>query len=169
MLRLNGKLSETSNIFQLYTPTITGVTTNPTLATAKSLLGRYRVSGKTLHIAFSYYAAVSTGAANGSGAYKFSLPDGYTIDTSVATIVTSPLCAANNMCGFVDSIFGTGFAGNASSVTSCFIVGSSSTTVSMVGTQTSNSSDINTLIGSAAFQIVNGGCFYKFTAEIPIV
>lgn len=152
-----------------YTPTITGSTTNPTLATTKTLLARYRQIGKSLQIAFTYFAASSTGAANGSGAYLFSLPSGFTIDTTVAPIVTTPTSVSNDFCGFSASTLGIGVAGVNVSETTCAVVGSSTTTVSLMSTQSTNSSVQNTLVGSGSFPIANTGCYYKFTAEIPIV
>lgn len=152
-----------------YTPTITGSISNPTLATTKTLIARYRVVGKSLQIAFTYYAASSTGAAAGSGAYLFSLPAGFTIDTTAAPIAASTTSVAGDYSGFSASSLGNGIASTNSASTPCIVVGSSTTTVSLAGTFTSAGASVNTLIGSGSFTVANNNCCYKFTAEIPIV
>lgn len=67
-----------------YTPTITATTTNPTMATTKKLEAIYNVVGKTLYIKFHYAHISPSGASQGSGYYKFSIPTGYKIDIAKA-------------------------------------------------------------------------------------
>lgn len=65
-----------------FTPTISAVTTAPTLATTHKKHATYKVVGKSLHIIWSYSHIFATGAIAGSGDYLFPIPAGYTIDTS---------------------------------------------------------------------------------------
>jgi hypothetical protein len=68
--------------WQTYTPTITGSSTNPTLATSGVLSGRWRRVGSSSEIQIYYTQSATTGGANGTGQYLFSLPSGQTIDTN---------------------------------------------------------------------------------------
>lgn len=56
-----------------YTPTLTAVTTNPTLGTGSEATGRYTQIGKTV-IATARFTFGTSGVNAGSGAYRISLP-----------------------------------------------------------------------------------------------
>lgn len=88
-----------------YTPTITAVTTNPTKPTSGIVLdtARYIVEGKKLTVNYTFWIGTAVGAAAGSGTYKFSLPAGYTIDTSAITTIASfdPTLANQNIANVV--------------------------------------------------------------------
>lgn len=62
----------TENEWKSYTPT---VTSGGTFATSATIRARWRLSGSTLHINFSYSDSAGTGAAT-SGAYTISFPTG---------------------------------------------------------------------------------------------
>lgn len=66
-----------------YTPTITCPTTNPTLPSASNVFYncQYTVVGKTMFIRF--YLGLNATGTKGSGLYLFSIPSGYTIDSSI--------------------------------------------------------------------------------------
>lgn len=62
---------------------ITSTGTNPTKATTPSQdSAHWRRVGDTMEINYVYYSASSAGAADGTGLYLFSIPPGYTIDTT---------------------------------------------------------------------------------------
>lgn len=149
-----------------YTPTIGATTTAPTVATTKTLKGLYKVIGKTLFLNFTYYAASNTGAVIGSGVYTFSLPTGYTINTSLASLPST--IGTASYAGADGSTLGFGTAG-ATSYGQCVVVPLSTTTVGLYLTISSDSATSNVLIGSTALAITTANRSYKFTAEIPIV
>jgi hypothetical protein len=77
--------------------TITATTTSPTKATTKEQDNvRWRQVGDSYEVEYRYNAASATGAANGSGDYVFSLPNGVEItddisnQTSVANLYLNP-------------------------------------------------------------------------------
>ena len=65
-----------------FTPSVSAITTAPTLATTHKKQANFKVVGKSLHIIWSYSHILATGATGGSGDYLFPLPSGYTIDVS---------------------------------------------------------------------------------------
>lgn len=152
-----------------YTPTIAGSTTNPALATTKTLKARYRVVGKNLQLSITYYAASATGSAAGSGAYLFSLPAGLTIDTTLASAASVVNSTQGSFAGFDASVVGSGMIGYASNSASCLVVPASTTSVSLVLTTPVGGTNYNCMVGSGNFSITFANCFYKFIAEIPII
>jgi len=155
-----------------YTTTITGVVTDPTLATTKTMSSSYRVVGKSMFISFSFHAASLTGAASGSGAYKFSIPSGYWIDTSKVTIPASLTSVGGDYCGATATTLGSGGFANTGGWGPVNTVPASSTHLALFCpfnvVSTPGAASILTLVGSGA-----GGATYwnslKFTAEFPIV
>lgn len=66
-----------------YTPTLTAVTTNPTLGSS-TLIGRYKGLDPTTYIVEIRLGVVTGGAWNaGSGEWKFSLPSGLTANATI--------------------------------------------------------------------------------------
>ncbi len=122
-----------------YTPTITAVTTNPVKPTTGIVIdtARYIVEGKKLTVIYTYWNGTITGGSNGSGAYKFSLPGGYTIDTTAVTTIASvdPTLASPNIANIIGSaqinrgtqsalssrFIGSVYAADANTVTASFI------------------------------------------------
>jgi hypothetical protein len=78
-----------ANHWSSYTPVINGTTTNPTLPTTKWLQGKYCRVGKKLSLLFNLSYRVSTGGADGTGAYLVHMPPGFTIDTNIAPTGTA--------------------------------------------------------------------------------
>lgn len=69
--------------WQAYTPTLTASTTDPTLGTGSSRIGRYRRVGRALQVYGSIQFGTS-GAAAGSGTYRVGLPFAVSNDTGSA-------------------------------------------------------------------------------------
>lgn len=66
-----------------FTESITATGTYPMKATSPDEdLAHWRRVGDTMEINYVYYSASSAGAADGSGLYLFSIPPGFTIDTT---------------------------------------------------------------------------------------
>lgn len=65
-----------------FTTVITGTSINPTIGAGTTQQSYYFQQGKSLRIQFTLNNNPST-ATNGSGTYLFSIPSGFTIDTSI--------------------------------------------------------------------------------------
>lgn len=153
--------------WEVYTPIISAITTNPTMPTSYEIQGLYKIVGKTLYIKFSFHNINGTGSA-GSGTYKFSIPNGYAIDTSVASIPTNTICSAGNFAGINGTPLGMGVIGHSSVVAPVFVVPLDDTNVGLFDT-TVNGTARNTLIGSSVGAMnASVHMFYVFSAEIPI-
>lgn len=76
--------------WQSYTLPITGTTTNPTKATTRTDVARWRRVGDSMEINYTYSHSSATGAANGSGTYLFGIPSGYAIDSNKVFINSAP-------------------------------------------------------------------------------
>jgi hypothetical protein len=152
-----------------YVPAITGSTTNPTLATTKTLLSRQKVEEDTLYLAFTYYAASATGATAGSGAYMIDLPSGLRIDTAVAQLATTVSSSIGNTAGVDGSMLGAAILAitGGSSIQGA-VIGAASTKVGIHVTTSTTGTAINTMWGNATSPLTSSGLTVKFTAEIPI-
>lgn len=75
-----------------FTTTITATTTAPTPGTIATNVSYYLQMGKTLFVTFNY--STTTGGNAGSGTYLFSIPTGFTINTSIVPINASGIDAA---------------------------------------------------------------------------
>jgi len=96
--------------WKTYTMTITGTTSNPTFGTQFTNVAKYRRVGDTMEITFNYNQT-SAGTA-GSGAYLFSLPPGFSIDTNKVNLpATLPTASILSYGG---SQIGWGWFGNTS-------------------------------------------------------
>jgi len=143
-----------------YTPTISATTTAPTLATTKTLIARYKVVGKSLHLAFTYFAAGTAGVNAGSGTYLFNLPNGFTINTSVAPPPSS--LTAQYTCA-TGSTVGAGFVNSGSFIT--VVTATVATDTQLILVADANVSPI----ASGSYSIGASNMLIKFTAEIPIL
>jgi hypothetical protein len=146
--------------FISYVPTITGTTTNPTLATTNTLKASYRILGKSLQVNFLYFAAAGTGAANGSGTYGISIPAGFTINTS---LINLPTTIAASGAGLDGSIVGVAQVRNTSTTLSGGAV------MPISSTQLTIVSDTLQMVGSSLIGLTSANTYYKFTAEFPIL
>lgn len=145
-----------------YVPTITATVTNPSLATTNTLTASYVVIGKMMQINVLYYAATAAGATAGSGSYMFSMPNGYTIDLTKATVPSD--ISQTSLSGIDGTPIGMGFghqSGNNNFVQKVVAINSNS-----FG---SYSDSANRLIGSACLPLNNAQTMYSFTLQVPIV
>jgi len=79
----------TGGVWTAYTPVLTAATTNPTIGNG-SIIGRYRMYGKTVHFAMEFvFGSTSTA---GSGAWSFSLPPGHNVTNASGTPVFVANC-----------------------------------------------------------------------------
>lgn len=142
-----------------YSLTIGGATTPPTPPTVVNINKAYwRRNGDSMEIMFNYYAASLSGASDGSGAYLFPLPSGYSIDTAKINVSTD--------------IKQSGIVGNAGTY-------SLSQTAEQWGeVRVYNSSNLYITIGSdtlastqasSSFLAVTDAQSYKIIAKVPIL
>ena len=150
-----------------YTPSVTAPTTSPTLPTSAITTASYQVQGKTLFLKYQMSASAQTGGANGSGTYNFSLPAGYTIDTTKVVLPTLTGTAADS--GYDGSSIGHYYITNSSSNYIGKVVPLTTTTVGLFGTTLAGGS--RGLRGSASGQILEGSApiSWSFEAIIPII
>jgi hypothetical protein len=144
--------------WQVYTPNITGTTTNPTLGT-NTRSAMYMVVGKTLFLSFRINQTAAGGA--GAGDYLISLPPGFIINTAVAPI--------NAVGGYSGMALGSGVivvGGTATSGACTPITGTTNTTLK-VAAGASVSPGINTW--NSAWYSTTGALHLYFTATIPIL
>ncbi len=139
-----------------YPLNITATTSNPTKATSPAIDKAYwRRVGDSMEIEYTYYASSGTGAAAGSGNYLFSIPPGFTIDSSKTTISTTK---GRGVCG--DADIDGGFTGNAQAYNAnniALVVGRDESTWNFV----SNSFPGSGLAGTPSYSV-------SFRATVPI-
>lgn len=154
-----------ANTWLSYTPSITA-TVNPTLPTTNILNAMYMVVGKVMFINFNLSYASQTGLANGTGTYNFSIPSGFTIDTTKALIPSA--IGATTDAGYDGTGIGTFLVSNNASNYTGKVVALTSTTLGLFGTTFSGGN--RGLRGSANGQFGEGTSpsTYSFTAQIPI-
>ncbi len=92
--------------WQQYTMNITATTTAPTKATSPNIdKAMWRRVGDSMEIVYTYYAVSATGSSAGSGTYLFSIPAGFTIDSTKISISTTESIGLCGNCTFY--AFGT--------------------------------------------------------------
>jgi hypothetical protein len=145
-----------------YVPTITGVTSNPTKGTVTVDQASYFVLGKMMTINY-FYKQTALGAA-GSGAYKFSIPAGYTVDTTKLTTYSSQSAGYANNIGA--TVVGTALVNNGSQgLPSIAFVGDSTNIV--IGIYIAIN-DMR-LISDAIIALSGATVQYSFSVTIPII
>ncbi len=82
-----------------YTPTLTGSGGNPTRASSNTETTYWRRVGPNMEIMYSYAQTSSSGAASGTGTYLWTIPTGFTIDTTVLQASTDTTRAALGAVG----------------------------------------------------------------------
>lgn len=146
-----------------YTPTITGVTTNPTLGT-NTQAGYYRRVGDSLEIRYDLHQ--STAGTAGSGHYLFSLPSGLTIDTSKLKATAGADGGLSNVVGTASvfstagsSVGGVGYsvAYDSTHLALLFYNSGVASNAQVWGADSVNNNLSNTTV------------WYSFTALVPIV
>lgn len=155
--------------WQTYTPTL-GVYsgTAPTKPTAYTERALYKVIGKTLYIKYTLYYTSGAGAATGTGAYSWSIPSGYTIDTNKVGVPSSIVATTPNYTPLSCISLGLAKVVNLGLITisPSVVVALSSTTIG-VHMQDSNNTG---LVGSNLWPIITTTPMcYVFDLEIPIL
>jgi hypothetical protein len=148
-----------------YDVTIGGSVTNPALPSSYTKTAYYKVIGKTMHIIFSYYHSSSVNSTAGSGYYTLSLPSGYAINTNIATIPSTLVCASGNFAGIEATSVGNGLISANHTNHNPIVVYAASATSLCVYSITENV----TLWGNGNYNFNSNYMACKFTAQIPIL
>lgn len=136
--------------WQSYTPTLTG----GAKATSYSEKATWRRVGSLMEIAYFYRHTNNTGATS-SAAYEWSLPSGYTIDTSAVAVSQSS--ARGTVLGSAYAHDGTNTAG--------YVQGYTSTTLAIYTGDASNNPQV---VGNGFKPITGATVSYGFNAFVPI-
>lgn len=143
--------------WQSYSLTITGATSDPTLGTVTTNQAFWRRVGDSMEI--EYTLVQTTAGTSGSGAYLFSLPTGYTIDTAKITTSTTNI---NGAVGSAQAINPGVSLGNGQ------VKAYNSTKLAMY-VLAAGASDSGNNVGSAYYALGNATISYSFKATVPIV
>jgi len=149
-----------------YTPIIKGTTTNPSIG-SNSLKALYSVEGKNLKLKFNLY--ISTAGTVGSGVYKITIPNGYTINTTLADCPASLTQATDDECGANCIPLGMGFitSYNMAGLFEVKVIALDSNSIGLFITR-NPSTHILTLWGSNNSYLAMALTTIAFTAEIPL-
>jgi hypothetical protein len=142
--------------WQSFTPTIKAVTTDPTKGTPPTQNCYWKRDGGDMIIEF-FYAQTAAGTA-GSGTYKFLIPGGFSIDSTICTL--GKFTSASDL----PSIVGAGNViayGTSGSVLLVFAF--DATNLGLFGQTTGY-----TPVASGFFSLANTNVNYAFQARIPI-
>lgn len=152
------KYQTASTEWATYTLSITGSTSNPTKANVKTADNAiWRRSGDTMHIKYEYSHASNTGAAAGSGVYRFSIPSGYTIDYT-------------KMFGGGGSVMGLGYVLTTGFDSLCRVaVDSTLSGIVYLYAYTGSSAQAMGTVGSTAYAITGAAVNYSLDFSVPIV
>ena len=151
-----------------FVPQILATTTNPTEATVKTKLCRWRVDRGLMSFAFTYFAQSAAGSSTGSGVYKITIPSGYVIDKQNCVVVSSFSTSANSGCGAAASTMGTAMVNNSGNSVNAAVVGTNDDCLMLYLGLASDNVIINGAWGSNLFNLTAGYSTVKFIAEIPI-
>lgn len=143
-----------------YTPVITGASSSPTEGT-NTQSAQWRRVGANMEINFNYQQ--SGAGSGGSGTYLFSLPSGYSINTSLVKISTSATGNDGQAVG-VASASNT-VAASTTAATIGFVVPYNSTNLSMYVT---NAASELVSVGSGQYALSQTTIYYSFHAQVPI-
>lgn len=147
-----------------YTPVITSTGgTNPTLPTSATITGNYSIQGKTMFLNIRYNAPSITNGVDGTGSYQWSIPAGYTIDTTKASI---PSVLTNTSGSGLDGgVVGSGFGRNSTGGNSggLIVMPLSTTTIGAWFEPATR------LMGASALAMTGASnTTYSFVCQIPI-
>ena len=138
-----------------YTQTIIGETTNPTKGTTNVDTASFKVIGKTLYLKWGMNM---TGAGvGGTGDYRFTIPAGFTIDTT----------KVSQDFGNLKSVVGVAFGQQSNATQQIGVVTIGSTTE--VKLFFKNGATTGVFAGSTFFSLVGADTSYSFSAELPIL
>lgn len=140
-----------------YPMIITASSVNPTKATSPSVdKAFWRRVGDSVEIMYSY-TGNTTGAASGSGTYRFNLPAGLTIDSTKVGSVGSGIIGNVGIASGYD---------NGASALSGYVLVETTTSLSL---QLGNYILATTSVGSGNVPMSTVDTRYSFTAKVPIV
>lgn len=139
--------------WQSYTPTL-GTGTRATTYTERAY---WRRVGTSMEIHYYYRSTSNAGAADGSGSYTWSIPSGYTIDTS-------SILAASGTLNAMSSV-GVAQVSAAATLVGQMFATSSTTLVMVVGNEATTPSTVSSTVGNYAY---NGTLKHTFHATVPI-
>lgn len=156
-------VGSTITAWQSYSPTITAVTSNPTVGT-NTTTAVWRQVGDSIEI---QYRLSQTGAGSaGTGKYLFPFPSGVVADTTRVT-------ATGNTSGIGSTVVGTAYAANtttvASSVQSLGAAILYDSTHLLIATTRSAVGDYNVVVGSDVLPLSGTTIYYSFEAKFPVV
>lgn len=156
LLQIENSSNQNSN-WVSYPLIIGAVTTSPNKATTPDVDSAcWRRSGDSMEITYSYAHTNNAGAAAGSGIYLFSLPSGYTIDSSKVVI------SADTQQGIVGSMAVETVAdGKASGALATY-------TNTALASRVANSS-VDGDVGSVLWDLADTTVKYSFSARVPIL
>ncbi len=139
-----------------YTPTLSGSSSNPTKGTTTTDRAQWRRVGSDMEIMWEYVQTVA--GADGSGDYFFSIPSGYTIDT---TKINAAYAHPQGLCGdFNIKVAGGYYHGNA-------LVKSNSTIYASY-TRSGDASGTIATWSSASSGMGNNEHHFTFNVKVPI-
>jgi hypothetical protein len=148
-----------------YTPVVTSTGgTNPTLPTSAVLTGAYSIQGKTMFLNIRYSAASVAGGGDGTGSYQWSIPTGYTIDTTKAAIPSVLTNTAGS--GLDGGVVGSGFGRNSTGGNSAglIVMPLSTTTIGAYFEAATR------LMGASSLAMTGASnATYSFVCQIPLV
>ena len=140
-----------------YIPTISGTSSNPTKATNAVESAKWRRVGSQMEIRYSYYHTSTTGAGAGSGDYLWSIPSGFSIDSSVIPNSTSSVQARSHLGEFICSNGGDTNSGQLRAYDSTRLI------------LRFNNGSPASAVGSGAYPFTSTSSMeYSFTAFVPI-
>jgi hypothetical protein len=141
--------------WQTYALTIGAVTTAPTKGTIVRDVANWRRVGSNMEILYTYRQSAI--GANGSGNYLFSIPAGYTIDTTITGTTAAPNYNA-------EASVGSGGCYNGTNNYNLIVHAYNGANLSLMsGAPATPISDSNCGLGSSAIVIIS------FQASVPII
>ncbi|MCB1306837.1 MAG: hypothetical protein KDK30_01595 [Leptospiraceae bacterium] len=156
LLQIENNSNQNSN-WVSYPLIIGAVTASPSKATTPDVDSAFwRRSGDSMEITYTYIHTNNAGAAAGTGIYLFSLPSGYTIDSSKVVV------SADTQTGIVGSMaVETVAEGKAGGALATY-------TNTALASRAANSS-LDGDVGSALFDLADTTVKYSFSARVPIL
>lgn len=142
--------------WQPYSLVITGSTTNPTFGNLVTNKANWRRVGDSMEIQYNVYQ--STAGTPGSGNYRFSLPVGYSIDSSKTPVVDDP----NQSIVGSSEIYTSTIA--KASIGTVYAATSTSLSIAIL-----NDTVAYGAVGSAFFSLSEPQLTYNFIVKVPIL
>jgi hypothetical protein len=142
-----------------YALNITGTTTNPTKGGGTVVdNAQWRRVGDSMEITYNY--SHTSGGGAGAGNYLFSIPTGYTIDTTIVNVTTN-----NGAKGNVGSASAYSSSGTAGGIGVVQVYNSTNLCLTMYD----ETNDHIYTVNGGGWGLFNTTCEYSFRCTIPIV